>query len=330
MAKDTRKNIWVLVDDRAGNTNQAIGVAEALGELYSLKNICYTPRADWPNSIRGNSLLGVDRKRTDRFSPPWPDLVIAAGRKLAPVARHIKKKSGGKAKLVHIMWPGRPAGGFDLIALPQHDKRHLHSRIFRTLGAPGRVTPGVLAQAATLWQKTLEQSAPPGPYISVLLGGNTKDGEYTQQHAYEVGRMASTAANALGGALLVTSSRRTEEGFKRAFFNALNAPYFYYDPEKDHANPYHAFLALSEAIIVTGDSISMCSESCSSGKPVYIYAPEGIIPPKHRLFHAQLYKEGYARPLTMEQLRQLERFSPPPQPLQAAHDIALNIKALFF
>ena len=40
-------------------------------------------------------------------------------------------------------------------------------------------------------------------------------------------------------------------------------------------NPYFGYLALADAIVVTGDSVSMTSEACASGKPVYVAAMAG-------------------------------------------------------
>ena len=42
----------------------------------------------------------------------------------------------------------------------------------------------------------------------------------------------------------------------------------------------------------------MCSEACTTGKHVYVYAPENITPEKHQRFHQNLYEKGYAKPLT--------------------------------
>ena len=36
-------------------------------------------------------------------------------------------------------------------------------------------------------------------------------------------------------------------------------------------NPYYAMLRISDFFVVTGDSISILSEVCSTGKPVYVY-----------------------------------------------------------
>lgn len=65
-------------------------------------------------------------------------------------------------------------------------------------------------------------------------------------------------------------------------------------------NPFFAFLGLSDAVVVTGDSTSMCSEACATGRPVYIFAPPGNTAHKHKHLHQRLYELGYAKPLTGE------------------------------
>ena len=59
-------------------------------------------------------------------------------------------------------------------------------------------------------------------------------------------------------------------------------------------NPYLGYLALADYLIVTGDSISMASECCYTGKPVFIYAPDNITGDKHKLFHQILFDNDYA------------------------------------
>ena len=39
----------------------------------------------------------------------------------------------------------------------------------------------------------------------------------------------------------------------------------------DNDNPYFAFLGLADAVVVTGDSMSMLAEACATRKPVYIF-----------------------------------------------------------
>jgi uncharacterized protein len=51
--------IWVLADDRPGNANQALGVAEALGWPFLVKSLRYGPLARLPNLLQGASLRGL-------------------------------------------------------------------------------------------------------------------------------------------------------------------------------------------------------------------------------------------------------------------------------
>ena len=47
----TIPKIWVLVDNRIGNANQAIVLAEKLGQPFEIKHINYNHFAKFPNSI---------------------------------------------------------------------------------------------------------------------------------------------------------------------------------------------------------------------------------------------------------------------------------------
>ena len=60
-------------------------------------------------------------------------------------------------------------------------------------------------------------------------------------------------------------------------------------------NPYFGFLAHADAIVVTADSVSMTSEACSTGKPVYVAALSGGSA-KFREFHRTLAQAGYTQP----------------------------------
>ncbi len=324
-ANDTGPVVWVLADDKAGHKNQALGVAEALGWPYEIKKITYNKNADRPNLFLGASLKGIDRENSDPVSPPFPDIVISAGRKTVPIAKYIKKQAKAEGKrcyLAHIMWPDAPAGGFDLIAVPAHDGKRSGKKVITTTGAPHRVNAKMLEREGMIWQKTL--SGQPKPYIALLVGGNTGKTSFTTEHAKELGKFASNMTASLDGSLMVTTSRRTGEDVRAALQDIIECPAHFHNPEEQRANPYYAFLALSNAVIVTGDSISMISEACATGKPVYIFAPDEITPKKHRKFHKILYEGGYASSLTGGGLN---IFVPGQiKPLNDAQDIADRIR----
>ena len=64
-------------------------------------------------------------------------------------------------------------------------------------------------------------------------------------------------------------------------------------------NPYFGFLAHADQIVVTCDSVSMVSEACATGKPVYVFdLPGGSA--KFKRFHQVLRDEGITRPFTGE------------------------------
>ncbi|WP_135076652.1 mitochondrial fission ELM1 family protein [Terasakiella sp. SH-1] len=290
MPSDTR--IWALCDDRAGNVSQCLGVAEALNLEFIRKDITYNSLAKIPNMLLGASLAGLSPSSRKELVGPWPDLVIGAGRRTAPVARYIKKKSGGKTKLVHIMHPGQAgADAFDLICVPAHDEKSFSSNEMTITGAPHRVTESKLDEAANEWQERLASLA--SPRIGLIVGGATKNKEFTPEMAEKLGQVVNAQAEQMQASVLVTTSRRTGIAAD-ALLSNISVPALKYKFGDEGDNPYFAILALSDILIVTGDSVSMCSEACSTGKPVYIYAPDGMISSKHKRMVKSLYEGGYA------------------------------------
>jgi uncharacterized protein len=287
-------DIWVLADDRAGNVAQCLGVAETLGGTFAVKTIAYDRLARLPNLLRGAGLTGVTAASRSELRAPWPKLVIAAGRRTAPIARWIKRQCG--ARLVQIMDPGFPGrGDFDLIVSPAHDRPATAANVLEVLGAPHRVTPGRLAAEADKWRPAFAHL--PRPLVAVIVGGATKNRPFSVEMARALGERVAELAAGRGGSLLLTTSRRTGAAQEAALAALLPEPRWLHLFGQGGDNPYFGFLGLADAVIVTGDSVSMCCEACASAAPVFIWAPEGWAAPKHARLHAQLYAAGLARPL---------------------------------
>lgn len=313
--------IWALLDDRAGNRSQVLGVAESLGQRFHVQELTYTAAAALPNFFVGASFAGLTGTSRINLVAPWPDLVIAAGRRTAPIARKIKKESGERTILVQIMYPGDAgADEFDLIATPKHDSIRPRPNLIEVTGAPHRVTPEKLAKAAHQWQGRFDDL--PHPWIALIVGGSSKRRTFTADMACELGRTVSDMAIRAGGSLLITTSRRTGEA-EDPLLDEIKAPHFVFRWGDAGDNPYFAFLALADAVVVTGDSASMASEACATRGPVYIYAPKALTPLKLAKLHADLFDRGYARPLA----DRLESWSHPP--LNTATDIAQEIRRRF-
>jgi mitochondrial fission protein ELM1 len=283
--------IWVLTDDRAGNVAQALGVAEALGQPFCEKPIRYNSWGRLHNLLRATSRRGLvlwSRKSIEQLPPPR--LVIAAGRRTAPLARWFKRRFD--CKLVQVMdpgWPGRHH--FDLIAPPLHDDLPDAPNVIHTLGSCHRATPEKLAAEAAIWRDRLP--ALPRPWTLLAIGGAATG---TKFGTAEVALLAEQV-KPLPGSLLVLTSRRTGRAAEQQLRKALPQAGYFRPWQGGGDNPFFALLALADRIVVTGDSMSMCSEACANGGPVLIFAPPSLRDPKFRALHAQLYERGYAKPL---------------------------------
>src|SRR6185437_7433416 len=60
-------------------------------------------------------------------------------------------------------------------------------------------------------------------------------------------------------------------------------------------NPYFAFLAAADIILVTEDSVNLATDAATTGKPVHVLAMAGG-GRKFERFHADLAARGVARP----------------------------------
>lgn len=319
--KSREKNliVWVLADDRAGNVNQALGVAEAMGVPFQVKNIAYNRLATLPNWIRGKSLMGITLESRKQLAAPWPDVIIAAGRKLVPIARAIKKKTKGKAVLAHMMNPGFPSYDIDLIAIPQHDNTPVGKNSLLTKGAPNRVSEAMLQEQKKKWEAVFDSF--PSPRIALLVGGDNKYAKFTPDHAATLVKRVNHLAKSCEGSVLVSTSRRTSEAATQVIKESIHTPHYFYDVTSGEENPYLGFLATADVLVVSGDSVSMCSEACSTGKQVYIFNPEGMLSPKHKRFVKQLIAEGFAHDLS----KNSQFFDVSYKPLHEAKRIADSI-----
>ncbi len=273
----------------------------------------------------GASLLGLTPAARDALTPPWPELVIAAGRRSLPVVRWLKRRQP-TAFLVQLMWPGS-ARGPDLLVVPAHDRVADRPEMIRTQGAPHRLTPARLVEAAEALRPRLADL--PRPWIACLVGGSNRRVRFTRADAAALGRQASALARERGGSLLVTTSRRTGAACSKALAAAIEGPHFLHrwsppSVERDFDNPYLGLLGAADAIIVTADSASMCTEAAATGAPVFLFRPAAGVSARLARLHGALEEQGHLCPLGSAWP---ERRSPPLNPAAA---VAEAIRARLF
>ncbi|MCA0370379.1 MAG: mitochondrial fission ELM1 family protein [Proteobacteria bacterium] len=281
---------WVVCDEgKVGTQNQCVGLAEGLG--YEAKVIPVRARFPWsllPAHLWPCPLKGLEG---GPLSPPWPDLIIAAGRaSVAPTAA-IRRITGGRTRVIQMQNPRVSARLFDAIISPRHDGL-TGSTIIETKGALHRVTRARLQEEGARFAAKFAHL--PRPYTAVLVGGTNRCYTMAPKEMQALAEMLKEALTFTGGALLVSISRRTAPENTQALKDALHGvPTAIWDGEGD--NPYFGFLGLADFVVVTCDSVSMTSEACATGKPVYSFdLPGGSR--KFSRFHTYFRKLGLTRP----------------------------------
>jgi uncharacterized protein len=280
---------WVLVENGLpGTENQCLGVCDALGVTPVVKH--FALKQPW-KSISPYMNIGIKHGYSgDELCAPWPDLLIAGGRKAAGLALWIKRASKGKTFTVCLQDPRTKRGSFDLIAVPSHDPAR-GKNVLVTTAAPNRITQHRLNAARGVWDKLLKDLR--RPRVAVLIGGNSRAYTLSATIAGGLGESLKKLAES-GAGLMVTASRRTGAdniAILQAWLKDTGA--YIWDGKGD--NPYEGFLALADVILVTADSVSMTSEAASTGKPLYRIDLEGGGKRLNR-FHAELELKGIAKP----------------------------------
>lgn len=272
--------VWVLLGGHAGDNAQLIAMADALAWPYECKRVTERPRPYLLDALLGPRL---PRRPIPGLSAPWPDMVLSSGRRCAQVAQWIKHRSSGTTKLVHVGRAQAPLWRFDLVlSTPQYGLA-LEENV---VGLPAPyMNPRSLDQAQLeLWRQRF--ASLPRPWIAVLVGASASPYCLDFDTQVRLGREANATVKALGGSILLSSSPRSSASTTEALMSAIDIPCLSYRFGDTQDNPYPAFLALADGFIVTGDSLSMLTEACMTGRPVAVFPLPIRRKGKARLRHA--------------------------------------------
>lgn len=297
-----RPEIWALTDGRAGNSAQAMALAEALGrampvniseKTVTLKRwaAAIPPGLSWRVGAarRGWPFSGIETG-AETLHWPWPDLVIGAGRRVGPLVAALRRLHGVPA--VQILNPRMPASAFDALIVPRHDGLTGGS-VLQTTGALSRITQASIAQAGVSIEPKLTGLTP--PRLAVLVGGPSASAGFTAADQATFLRTLSSLSRHYG--LMITTSRRTPPGFAATLADKFAERGFVWTGEGE--NPYPGLLAHADAALVTADSVNMASEAASTGLPVHVFPISGTAA-KIAQFHETLTEHGATRRFTGE------------------------------
>jgi mitochondrial fission protein ELM1 len=305
-----RPSVLVLDSDFTGELNARLGVAERLGYEYRIVRRPSGGLGDYLDYLKSAAM------RDRSHGLPAPIVVLSGtGEDTIDEIADIKMAFDGDLLNVYLasILPVEPSPRlweYDLIASPQIQG----SNVVSILGVPHRVTRPLLDKAGNKHSEFFAQLT--RPVISVLIGGNTRycfgfDVDYAVGLVSRIKRIAA----GIGGTVVATNSRRTPLAAWAAISAGLgdigDIGAVCFDWQTQPHDLYLALLEEGDVFIATGDSLSMCSEVASTGKPLLIDLSLETTEPFHREILGRLCDYGAARPLA-------ETFTPwtydPPDP----------------
>ena len=261
---------WILTDGKVGDEAQCLAVGEALGLRAELRHVNPGPPFSWVMPFGPIDPREAPEQPRSPIRPPFPDILIASGRRAIAYVRRTKRASGGRTFTVILKDPRTGATAADFIWVPEHDRLR-GPNVLATLTAPHQLAPQRLAAARAAPSHHLADL--PSPRVAVLVGGDSRHHRFTTADAATfLARLSDLAQS--GASLMVTASRRTPahltEGLSRLMADSHG---FLWDGEGD--NPLLAMLALADTVVATADSTNMVGEAASTGVPVLVFEPTG-------------------------------------------------------
>jgi mitochondrial fission protein ELM1 len=257
--------IWALLGARAGDNNQVIGLAEALGQPFEVKALEYNGLRRLGPRLLGRSLASLTKaSRETILGQPPPDLTISVGHRSVPVVQALRHRSRGRTRAIHVGFPRVSPGCFDLvIATPQYPVPD-HPNLLRVPYALTRAAIAAVDRADQAQMATL-----PAPRRLLTVGGPTLFWEIDELALAHTLAGLIEVAREEGGSVLVTTSPRTPARIRSAIAKTLaaaDAPVLLTGPGRSPA--YAELVAAADSIRVTADSVAMVSDAVWTGKPI--------------------------------------------------------------
>ncbi len=270
---DTCPTVWVLTDEKPGHSTQSFGLIRELSWPFEEKKLRFNTRGELPNVLVKGTTASLKGTSDSIEGPPWPDLVIATGRRTVPISEWIRQESIGRTRTVQMGRIGTSMNDrFDIGVAPAYAGLYPDPRRLETATPITRVCETGLAEARQIWDHL---KAATHPRVALLIGGTNAEHEFSASCAKKLGEEVASMVKKEGGSVFVSTSRRTSKAAADALLAALGDVCFHAHVwQRDmgsQENPYMGYLAVADAFVVTGESASMLAEACTTNKPVAIF-----------------------------------------------------------
>jgi mitochondrial fission protein ELM1 len=290
--KPPRLTIWAVSDGRVGIEAQVLGLAEAVARQRPADIV--VKRIGWKWGLGRLPWRLIPRWALRADSPiaaPWPDIWIGAGRASLPLSSRVRAGSGGRTFVAQTQDPRSAIGALDLVVPPVHDGL-TGPNVFPIVGSPNRMSAEGFSRDLERFRSRIDPL--PRPRVAMIVGGKSKSHDLPVDRARRMAAEVTQAVGAAGGSLLVSFTRRTPDAARQALTDGLaGVPSWIWDGRGE--NPYFAFLAAADIILVTEDSTNLATDAATTGKPIHVLAMVGG-GRKFDRFHEDLRGRGVARP----------------------------------
>lgn len=273
------KNIWVISEGSPGHICQSTGLASAISDVVDCRTVIVEARESirgWLRSsvrftmkIRGGALSDNLLSKIADVSIPEdagnPDLLICSGGKSVFAAKSLSVKHG--APLVFIGERKHfPSEWFHTVVSPVPSE--ITDNVITVELIPTGVTPALIAR----------KGIPENGLWCMIVGGTSRSHHFAEGDWLSLAEGMNALAHRENIRWLLTTSRRTgapaEQVLKEALDESILVDSIWWS-EKPRRELYD-FIARSELLCVTRDSVTMVTEAVSSGRPVVAVYPDKV------------------------------------------------------
>lgn len=268
---ETEAPVWILTGAHEGDNAQLRVLAAATGLTYVEKQLTYNWFCKLPNVLKGSGRWTMTRAARGMLSAPWPQMVMAIGRRAAPIAQWIAHAAGGDVRLVHLGRPRSRLDRFDLVITTPQYRLPKRDNVIELALPLSRLSGTIPVNDVAQWTDITQNLSP--PFTALLVGGATDAYRFDADAGRQLGEEASAYVRKSGGSLLVSTSPRTSVETETALIKMIDIPFYCYrwSESRGKDNPLRGLLALADEIIVTSDSASMIADAVTAQKPIRLF-----------------------------------------------------------
>ncbi|MFA6281149.1 MAG: ELM1/GtrOC1 family putative glycosyltransferase [Candidatus Omnitrophota bacterium] len=237
----------------------------------------------------GHSLLKffLDQDTSKKLQEVYADMVVSTGSIAAPINRVVSSMIG--AKSIVILRPNTPLKKFDLCIIPAHDRINAKNAVIIKGALAYPLNPEEKAQKCKDFFKLGNNKK-----ISVFVGGYLSSEKTYLNNLKLFIEKLKIFASKNNYKILFSTSRRTQKSIEEYIESELkafpNAEAIVIPSRTNFDFAFEGFIELSEIVFVSGESISMISETLALKKPCVCLVLEKYMD-KHNVFLDSLEKD---------------------------------------